>query len=446
MTGQTSYHLGEISERYESAGPGTISTGQGDHGGVSYGTYQLSTNQGTLAEYLAQSRYRDEFRDLEPNTPAFNATWRNLADQDPGFGRDQTDFIHDTHYSEQLDRLKSAGIDLSDRGPSVREALFSTSVQYRRLTKNVFENGLKEVYGDHYDLTRLSDRDIVSAVQDYKLTHTEQLFQNSPRLWDQLRARASSEKDDLIALAEGLPLPERHAQHPSHGTDGTLRRGNNGEAVETLQGQLGSLGYADRRGQPLQPDGSFGPATDAAVRAFQHDDNLSSDGIVGPATQRTIREQIQSQSQGAQQQPQTLGRLDNPSHPDHLFFQQTRAHVYHLDQDLGRTPDYRSDNIASALTVQARADGLQRIDQIALSTDGSRLWAVQIPPGRNDHLFDLRTSTPTSAVNVPMEQSAAQWPRAMQQFQETQQQMQTHTQAQTQAQLQQTTQVQQMTR
>lgn len=445
MTGQTNHHLGEISERYESAGPGTISTGRGDHGGVSYGTYQLSTNQGTLAEYLAQSRYKDEFRDLAPNTPAFDTKWRNLADQDPGFGQDQRDFIHDTHYSEQLDRLKGAGIDLSDRGPSVQEALFSTSVQYRRLTKYVFENGLKEAYGDHYDLTKLSDKDIVSAVQDYKLAHTDQLFQNSPRLWDQLRARATSEKDDLIALAEGLPFPERHAQHPTHRADGTLRRGSSGEAVESLQAQLGSLGYSDRQGQPLQADGSFGPVTDAAVRAFQRDHNLGSDGVVGPATQRAINQRIQSQSEGTQQQPQTLGRLDNPSHPDHSFFQQTRTHIYRLDQGLGRTPDQQSDNIASALTVQARTDGLQRIDQIALSTDGSRLWAVQMPPGRSDHLFDLRTSIPTSAVNMPMEQSAAQWPRAMQQFQETQQ-IQAQTQAQTQEQLQQTTQGQQMTR
>ena len=45
------------------------------------------------------------------------------------------------------------------------------------------------------------------------------------------------------------------------------------------------------------------------------------------------------------------------------------------------------------------------------------MWAVQIPPGRNDHLFDLRTNVPTSQANTPMEQSAAKWPEAMQQFQ-----------------------------
>jgi hypothetical protein len=147
---------------------------------------------------------------------------------------------------------------------------------------------------------------------------------------------------------------------------------------------------------------------------------------------------IQSSPQGNEQLPHVPGRLDDPNHPDHSFFKQARKHVYRLDRELGRTPDQRSDNLASALTVQARADGLQRIDQIALGTDGNRLWAVQTPPGRSDHLFDQRTSVPTAAVNTSMEQSAAQWPQGMQQFQQTQEQAQARAvEAQTQAQAQQ---------
>ncbi|WP_049623459.1 XVIPCD domain-containing protein [Frateuria defendens] len=117
-------------------------------------------------------------------------------------------------------------------------------------------------------------------------------------------------------------------------------------------------------------------------------------------------------------------RLDDPSHPDHALFQQARAHVVALDQSLGRTPDVHTDQLASAAAVQARADGLQRIDQIALSTDGQRLWAVQTPPGRTDHLFDLRTSVPTSEAMTPMAHSGAQWPQAMQQFEQAQAQQQ----------------------
>nr|WP_232309543.1 XVIPCD domain-containing protein [Luteibacter yeojuensis] len=123
-------------------------------------------------------------------------------------------------------------------------------------------------------------------------------------------------------------------------------------------------------------------------------------------------------------------RLDDPAHPDHALYQQVRGHVVALDKSLGRTPDVHTDQLASATVIQARADGLQRIDQIALSTDGQRLWAVQTPPGRTDHLFDLRTSVPTAEAMTPMDQSGAQWPQAMQQFEQHQAQQQQQTQSQ----------------
>lgn len=129
-------------------------------------------------------------------------------------------------------------------------------------------------------------------------------------------------------------------------------------------------------------------------------------------------------------------RLDDPGHPDHALFQQVRSHVVALDHSMGRTPDVHTDQLASSATVQARADGLHRVDQVALSTDGQRLWAVQIPPGRTDHLFDLRTSVPTAEAMTPMEHSAAKWPEAMHEFQQNQAQQQAQSQQVTQDQMQ----------
>ncbi len=42
-----SWQLGKTSKQYESGnnGPGTISTGKGDNGGMSYGTYQIETKK-----------------------------------------------------------------------------------------------------------------------------------------------------------------------------------------------------------------------------------------------------------------------------------------------------------------------------------------------------------------------------------------------------------------
>lgn len=57
-----------------------------------------------------------------------------------------------------------------------------------------------------------------------------------------------------------------------------------GADVADLQKRLTALGYA-----PGPIDGAYGPATAAAVRAFQRDNKLELDGAVGPATRKALR-------------------------------------------------------------------------------------------------------------------------------------------------------------
>ena len=63
----------------------------------------------------------------------------------------------------------------------------------------------------------------------------------------------------------------------------TLREGDKSDAVEKLQRKLKNLGYYDG-----YVDGTYGPGTTAAVKAYQQDHNLKADGIAGPATQRAL--------------------------------------------------------------------------------------------------------------------------------------------------------------
>ena len=66
-------------------------------------------------------------------------------------------------------------------------------------------------------------------------------------------------------------------------TDPTLKEGSKGVAVRGLQRRLIEAGYE------LEIDGRFGPATEAAVKAYQEANGLDADGIVGPKTWDALR-------------------------------------------------------------------------------------------------------------------------------------------------------------
>lgn len=63
----------------------------------------------------------------------------------------------------------------------------------------------------------------------------------------------------------------------------SLKKGSKGAHVKTLQAQLLKLGF-----DPKGIDGSFGNATEQAVKKFQSSKNLKPDGIVGASTLRAL--------------------------------------------------------------------------------------------------------------------------------------------------------------
>ena len=128
--------LGSLSERYESGGrgPGTVSTGRDDPGGVSYGLYQFATRTGTVAAFLAGEGqgWLADFGTAVPGTPAFSAIWRAIAAREPDrFAAAQHAFIERTHYRPVVAAVRDrTGLDL-DRGPrALRDVAWSCAVQH----------------------------------------------------------------------------------------------------------------------------------------------------------------------------------------------------------------------------------------------------------------------------------------------------------------------------
>lgn len=192
--------LGQTSKIFESGngGAGTVSSGKGDHGGASYGTYQLSSTKGMVQAFLKGSKYESQFNGLNPGTPEFNDKWKQIAKSDPTFGDAQHDFIKRTNFDPAMSRLAKSGLDFSKRGPAVQDAVWSTSVHLGAGGgSSVIQKAL-----DKMDVSSMSDAQIVSAIQDYKLENNDRLFKSSSqKVRASTAARASAEKVRLISLA-----------------------------------------------------------------------------------------------------------------------------------------------------------------------------------------------------------------------------------------------------
>lgn len=226
-------------------------------------------------------------------------------------------------------------------------------------------------------------------------------------------------------LSKGRHLLESHTQdrvkgqgaatHEAPGRHGNaqvdaghaalLKDGSKGDAVRNVQEELNKLGYVGGDGKPLTEDGKFGRNTQDAVRAFQRDNGLGVDGIVGAKTLGAIGE--------ARDKP----LLSDPRHANNPMFEQAVKGMEGLEA--GTFKDRQSLlNAAGALTQDAKAAGLQRIDAVVPSTNGQLLFAVQ---GGTGDPVQLRAHVEKSAAET---QSLAATSAALHEPQQAQQQEQ----------------------
>ena len=102
----------------------------------------------------------------------------------------------------------------------------------------------------------------------------EELLPGTPR-WDHFGIPAGLYTDQQLREAGIIVDTDKNIP--------TIRRGADGDLVDELQVILDA-----KYGAELDVDGSFGAATEAAVKAFQKSKGLTVDGIVGPKTWKAL--------------------------------------------------------------------------------------------------------------------------------------------------------------
>lgn len=148
-----------------------------------------------------------------------------------------------------------------------------------------------------------SDRAAGDHIANYVIAHKERLGLIHviwrQRIYRGPRSTSKNPKGVWQAMADRGDPTQNHMDHPHVWFAATgytpltpavepatlssyLTRGSTGLEVRLLQRRLTLHGF------PVTLDGSFGPATEAAVRAFQEARRLTVDGKVGPATRQAL--------------------------------------------------------------------------------------------------------------------------------------------------------------
>ncbi|MCA7950775.1 lytic transglycosylase domain-containing protein [Burkholderia seminalis] len=140
------YDLGGLSTYYETGGRGpiAISGGQGDPGGVSYGSYQFTSQTrqkhgapiigGRVKEFVSWSGFPwpNAFEGLTPGSSEFSDKWRELVKSDESKFHDaEHAFTRETHYDIQIKTIEIfARVDMRYHSHALNDVIWSTCVQH----------------------------------------------------------------------------------------------------------------------------------------------------------------------------------------------------------------------------------------------------------------------------------------------------------------------------
>jgi hypothetical protein len=191
--------IGYISRRYESGGNVGQITMDRD-GYRSYGAYQFWSKRGNSLDGFLNSLRKsnlpqyNKLLSLTPNTPAFDAEWRHLSRTIPDeFFALQHYYNINANYKPMVNTLDKIGINVSNRGPAVQEAVISTVTQYGPSARIVFKEAFAGV-----DVSKLSDKEFIDRLYLYKFNTVGRWFRSSDyNTQKSVRLRFLDEMKDL---------------------------------------------------------------------------------------------------------------------------------------------------------------------------------------------------------------------------------------------------------
>lgn len=211
--------LGSATRQEESGGEGVLAVGHDKNGGTSFGSYQLSSRQGSYQEWL---RYLESkggeaasiARELKAAGPLDTGSrkgaavdaYKRLAKANPElFEQTQHEYIFKTHYSKALNNAPKAMRQMVEADPSLAEMVWSTAVQHGAAgAAKIFNETFREGMGRE---------DLIDAV--YK-RRADYFPGSTPDVRESVRRRFMRESSLIktLPMAGGIePVRQMQLQH-----------------------------------------------------------------------------------------------------------------------------------------------------------------------------------------------------------------------------------------
>lgn len=160
--------LGQLSEKYEGrASAGTVSSGVGDKGGVSFGKYQFASKTGGLASFMDELKESNpeyyekltanggEFYRNKNANSQFQENWKKLAKEDPNFSKVQDEIAKKKWFDPTAKKFQDiTGVD-PNSSKALANAIWSAGIQHGGVDKIFKMSGIEEGQSQEEMIRRL---------------------------------------------------------------------------------------------------------------------------------------------------------------------------------------------------------------------------------------------------------------------------------------------------
>ena len=266
----TGDYIGKHVKQFESGttGSATISSGKGDYGGVSFGSYQFPSygksevdKDSNLYKFWS-TYYGAKYPNVKPgNNQAFKDAWMKEAKSDPqGFYENEYAYMFPNYYGNARDIFSKNGLgNFDDYDRAAQEALWSTTVQLGAGGPST-SKGAFALFKKAGINTSMEPTEFINKLYDTKISNVPTNFKSSSAaVQNSIKNRYAKERNIVLGLVDKPKVDtSKYSVKTAGGSGGFGGTGGNVAKPKAWTTRYGGTFHS----------GGYGPEDDTTARVI----------------------------------------------------------------------------------------------------------------------------------------------------------------------------------